>query len=100
MPGVKKPEAMGIIYKMIGYQVYNHRKQCGLSQRQLAELVDIGEAAIRKLENGTQCIRICTLYKIARILDMDATDLFPNVDIVTDVQDEPWLKKLHQFEAE
>jgi len=52
------------------------------------------------LENSRQCIRINYLYKVARILDMDVIDLFPNVDDVTDIQDEPWLKMLHKFEAE
>lgn len=53
------------------------RKKKKLSQQKLAELAEVSQATISRLEKGEQEINVKTLAKIARALDVELTELAP-----------------------
>lgn len=50
----------------------------GLTQKQLAEIVGSSPATINKIEKGKADIRVGTLKKIAKALDISIAELFKN----------------------
>ena len=54
----------------IGSIVKFHRKQAELSQKELADLAEIGKTAVFDLEKGKSNFRIETLLKICSILNV------------------------------
>lgn len=50
----------------------------GLTQKQLAEIVGSSPATINKIEKGKADIRVGTLKKIAKALDISIAELFEN----------------------
>ena len=54
----------------IGKIVRFHRKQAGISQKELADLAGIGKTAVFDLEMGKSNFRIDTLFKILEILNI------------------------------
>jgi transcriptional regulator with XRE-family HTH domain len=68
----------GWFFAQIAERVAERRKELGLSQAQLAELVDTTQSAIARLESGGRPPRIDTLLRIANALDCDLkVDLVP-----------------------
>ena len=68
----------GWFFAQIAGQVADRRRELGLSQAQLAELVDTTQSAIARLESGGRPPRIDTLLRIANALDCDLkVDLAP-----------------------
>ncbi|MDO9576994.1 MAG: helix-turn-helix domain-containing protein [Candidatus Cloacimonadales bacterium] len=55
----------------IGKIIQFHRKQAGLSQKELADLAGIGKTAVFDLEKGKSNFRIETLLKICSILNIE-----------------------------
>ena len=49
------------------------RKNKGISQRDLAKLVDVPQSHISKIENGAVDLRLSSLVEIARALDLELT---------------------------
>ncbi len=47
-----------------------HRKQANLSQKQLADYADIGKTAVFDIEHGKPTVRLQTLLKVLRILNI------------------------------
>jgi y4mF family transcriptional regulator len=47
-----------------------HRKQSGLSQRALADLAGVGKTAVFDLEKGKPTVRLDTLLKVCRVLNI------------------------------
>ncbi len=54
----------------IGAVIRFHRKQSGLSQRGLANMAGVGKTAVFDLEKGKTTVRLDTLNKICRILNI------------------------------
>lgn len=54
----------------IGSIVRFHRKKSGLSQRGLADMADVGKTAVFDLEKGKATVRMDTLVKICRVLNI------------------------------
>jgi ribosome-binding protein aMBF1 (putative translation factor) len=68
----------GWFFAAIADQVAERRKGLGLSQAELAELVETTQSAIARLESGGRPPRIDTLLRIAAALDCDLlVDLRP-----------------------
>jgi transcriptional regulator with XRE-family HTH domain len=68
----------GWFFAQIAGQVADRRRELGLSQAQLAGLVDTTQSAIARLESGGRPPRIDTLLRIANALDCDLkVDLAP-----------------------
>lgn len=61
----------GWFFAAIADQVAERRKDLGLSQADLAELVATTQSAIARLENGGRPPRIDTLLRIATALDCE-----------------------------
>lgn len=56
--------------ELIGSIIQFHRKQAGISQKELAELAGVGKTAVFELESGKSNFRIKTLLKIMEILNI------------------------------
>jgi transcriptional regulator with XRE-family HTH domain len=61
----------GWLFAQIAGQVADRRKERGLSQADLAELVGTTQSAVARLESGGRPPRIDTLLRIANALDAD-----------------------------
>jgi ribosome-binding protein aMBF1 (putative translation factor) len=61
----------GWLFAQIADRVAERRKQLGLSQAELAELVATTQSAIARLESGGRPPRIDTLLRIADALDCE-----------------------------
>jgi len=58
---------------IIGGEIRKYREKKGLSQEQLANLMDISRATISKIENGKFAFSVDYLAKFAWHLDFDIT---------------------------
>lgn len=71
----------GWFFAQIADQVSEQRRQRGLSQAQLAELVGTTQSAVARLESGGRPPRIDTLLRIANALDCELeVQLRPRTD--------------------
>ncbi|UQZ88173.1 XRE family transcriptional regulator [Deltaproteobacteria bacterium Smac51] len=60
----------------IGFRIQYFRKKAGLTQFQLAELVDLSEATIGQLESrNVYGLSIVALYRIAKVLSVEPFQL-------------------------
>ncbi|WP_238585069.1 helix-turn-helix domain-containing protein [Chryseobacterium sp. Leaf201] len=65
------------IYKTVGKNLRDKRKEKNLSQQQLADLAGkMDRSKISDIENGKEDFLFSTLLKICGALDMDIDDLF------------------------
>lgn len=64
----------------IGSIVQFHRRQAGLSQKELADLAGIGKTAVFDLEKGKRNFRIITLINICSILNIKLEFQSPLMD--------------------
>ncbi len=62
-------------YKL-GRNIAKYRKQRGLSQNNLAELLDVTREHIGNIEIGAKTPTMALLFKIAQILEVKEKDLF------------------------
>ncbi|HEX2112260.1 MAG TPA: helix-turn-helix transcriptional regulator [Gaiellaceae bacterium] len=71
----------GWFFAQIADRVAQRRRELGLSQAELARLVDTTQSAIARLESGGRPPRIDTLLRIATALDCElAVELRPRAD--------------------
>lgn len=56
--------------KQIGKMVRFHRKKSGLSQEELAKLGELGKTVIFDIEKGKLTIRLDTLLKVLKVLNI------------------------------
>lgn len=61
---------------MLNVRVREKRKAKGLTQKQLAELVDVSESQISQIETGKRKPGFETLLKLGEALDCTVQDLF------------------------
>ena len=66
-----KDDAEIINHKNIGQRIRNLRKEKGLSQEQLAELIGISLSFMGHIERGTRTASVETLARISKALEMD-----------------------------
>ena len=50
--------------------VRNYRKQCGLSQQQLAELAGVGKTVVFDIEKGKETVQLNSLKKVLDVLNI------------------------------
>ena len=62
--------------QLLGKRLKELRKQKGLSQERLAELVEIEPTSLSNIENGRNYPLFTTLEKILAILEVDFIDVF------------------------
>lgn len=71
------------IKKELGEKIKRIRKQRGLTQNQLAELVDISPRNLSNIELGINFVKAETLDKIIESLNISTEELFANNHIKT-----------------
>lgn len=60
----------------LGRSIFKMRKQKGLSQNQLAEMVDISREHLAKIETAKRCISLGLLIDISDALKIPVKDFF------------------------
>ncbi|ETE02210.1 DNA-binding protein, partial [Streptococcus pseudopneumoniae G42] len=63
----------------IGTKIKEYRLQRGLTQKELATLVDMGDTTIANYEKGFRTPKKNTLFKISSALSVTIDDLFPPI---------------------
>ncbi len=59
----------------IGKNISSKRKHLGLTQAQLAELVDLENETISRIESGKYNVSITSLERFTKVLQLDITDI-------------------------
>ena len=62
--------------KLLANNIKKYRKQKGLSQNELAELLNISREHLAKLETTKRCISLKLLFKLSEVLDITLQELF------------------------
>ena len=62
--------------KKLGEKIKSLRKERGMSQNALAELIDVSFQQVQKYENGQSNINVDRLHKIAAAFNIPVTELF------------------------
>lgn len=65
-------------YKEVGYNIKYHRKQAGLTQKELAKAINRTESSVQKYEKGEVEIPNSILEKIADVLSLPIGFLLPS----------------------
>ena len=79
------------IKKQLGERIKRIRKQRGLTQEKLSEMIDISPRNLSGIEQGIYFVKADTLEKILTALDVTAEDLFatdslkPNEELLKDI---------------
>lgn len=61
--------------KILGRNIFNARKAKGLSQNQIAEILDISREHIAKLETGKRRISLKLLFTLSEVLEISESEL-------------------------
>ena len=65
-------------YKMLGLNISYYRKQRGLSQLQLAELINISRTHMSRIETADCAVSLDVVFNLADALDIETYKLFEN----------------------
>lgn len=71
-----KTQTVDDVYKELGKRIYEARKKRKMSQEDLADASDLDRSHVGYLEQGRRRPTLSTLYKIAKVLDMNLEQLF------------------------
>ena len=71
--------------KNIGQRIFARRKAMGLTQDDLAEMIDVTPPMISNLEQGKKAIRPDNLAKVCKALDLSADFVLYGADTQTPV---------------
>ncbi|MCK4879966.1 MAG: helix-turn-helix transcriptional regulator [Bacteroidales bacterium] len=63
--------------KSLARIIREHRKAANLSQLQLAELADVGKTVVFDIEKGKETVKLTTLRKILKVLNIKAVLVSP-----------------------
>lgn len=74
-------EKQEALYATIGKLIRVHRQQLGLTQEQVANLLSMSRASVANIENGRQKLLVHTLFDFATALQVDATELLPQMSV-------------------
>jgi len=67
--------------KLIGKRIQKYRKEKGLTQEKLSEMIDLSSHHLSALERGVYNIKLSNLVKMLNILECSADDIFCDVVI-------------------
>jgi transcriptional regulator with XRE-family HTH domain len=65
------------VEKQLGAQIRRQRKKRDMLQRELAEAAGVPARTVGRIERGEVDLRLSTLRKIAKALDVDIKELLP-----------------------
>ena len=63
-------------YKLLGLNVAYYRKKCGLTQEQLAELIDADRTHISNVEIAGTGVSLDVIFRLADVLEVPVHRLF------------------------
>ncbi len=66
---------MEIDYAEIGRNIREHRRRCGMKQKELAELINVSDQHISHIENGYTKLSLVTLVAICNVLEVDCNTI-------------------------
>lgn len=69
-----------------GEQLAARRRNAGLTQQQLAELVGMSRSAIANIESGKQGVVLTTIFMLADALGVVPTELIPLVTLESKIR--------------
>lgn len=72
-----KVEARNQIWIDLGELLWQYRKQCGFSQKQVASTRIVSQSDLSKIENGKMTIDIITLAELGGVYKVDLIELLP-----------------------
>lgn len=64
------------LYRKLGLNISYYRHNCGFSQMQLAEKIDISRTHMSRIENGDCAVSLDVIFSLSRALDVPASRLF------------------------
>ena len=70
-----KKNNLELDYEVIGLNIREHRKNCGLSQELLAEMAEISTAHMSHIETGNTKLSLPALFSISRALECSLDEL-------------------------
>lgn len=73
--------------ELLGLKIKEYRKRKKLTQEQLSEMIGLDSGYISKLEVGQNFPTLGTLEKIAKILDVELSELFQFTKITEEEKD-------------
>lgn len=79
-----------ILYTTIGNNLLKLRKELGMSQREIAEYLDVSRSAYKQYENGTRMIPIPVIDYMSKFYNVSVDDLISdlgNVELSTEEKD-------------
>ena len=62
--------------KLLGENIVKIRKERGIKQKELSDILDIDDGSLRRIESGRTNPTTLTLYNIASALEIELKDLF------------------------
>lgn len=87
--------------KLIGKRIQKYRKEKGLTQEALSEMIDLSAHHLSALERGVYNIKLSKLVKILNILNCSADDIFCDVvDKSSSVKSSELSQKLNSLPIE
>jgi transcriptional regulator with XRE-family HTH domain len=78
-------------YKAFGELLAEARRKKSVSQETLADELELSRTSITNIEKGRQPIQLLSLYRIARLLQMDVKELLPSQSVLEADQSPPKL---------
>ena len=64
-----------VLLKKVGARIVQIRKEKGMTQQELAATLNYDKSNMSRLESGTVNLRIATLYKVAKALNISLQEL-------------------------
>ena len=62
--------------KLLGSNIVKKRKERGIKQKELSDILDIDDGSLRRIESGRTNPTTMTLHNIASALEIELKDLF------------------------
>jgi len=62
--------------KLLGGNIVKKRKERGIKQKELSDILDIDDGSLRRIESGRTNPTTMSLYNIASALEIELKDLF------------------------
>lgn len=69
--------AMATKDEKLGENIRKYRKKAGLKQNQLSEKIGLSDKYIQLIESGERKPSLKTVYKIAKVLGVKVSEIFP-----------------------
>lgn len=63
-------------YRKLGLNISYYRKECQLSQMQLADLINISRTHMSRIENNDCAVSLDVVFSIAKALNIPVYELF------------------------